>query len=596
MAPHRLVRPVVLLSLCAAPILAAQQANEIEPNNSTSSATPAQLGDTLKGEIAFRDIDLFVIDVPAGSKLELVILEHRFCAEIGVSDGQHSAGIDCMSDRHPRDTVYFLATTAAKYYVSIIHSEETPGDENHPPLPYTMRLALYKAPPPGPANPMHVLTTGVDEVMATVPAPNGDLIVMDRSMNSPTDVQRLSRMTPSGQVIPFGTVHSYGQIAVDAFGDLLVPSGDEGGVVWRYNLTTGTRTVFTGPPGGDQPYSGITIGADGDVWLAQNIIPSGATITRFDALGVRKSSVSVPFGVRGMTTSQSGEVFFMSFNAGDVYKLANNITPQRVIAAPSDDDSYSNGYGNYGVGIGSVALDQDGWVYLVQPRQGKLLAFNAQYQLARDPLAQVLDSLHWADIRISAPAPTWLRDANGVMTDRMVVSRSPGFYDEREGPGDIVETNHAGMGAPGADPGLHVDLSPLRAGVLTVTYDDTLRLIGGGTATWTVADGHLPAGLVLSSTGVITGNPTTKGTSEFAVRGTNGARAGFAHMKIVVNEALVVNVTENEIATALMGGTALSTAIVQYLDNLGNKNGRLDAGDFRAYLRSQDRLSGAPKP
>jgi hypothetical protein len=35
---------------------------------------------------------------------------------------------------------------------------------------------------------------------------------------------------------------------------------------------------------------------------------------------------------------------------------------------------------------------------------------------------------------------------------------------------------------------------------------------------------------------------------------------------------------------------------VQYLDNLGNKNGRLDVGDFRAYLRSQGQLSGASKP
>jgi hypothetical protein len=45
-----------------------------------------------------------------------------------------------------------------------------------------------------------------------------------------------------------------------------------------------------------------------------------------------------------------------------------------------------------------------------------------------------------------------------------------------------------------------------------------------------------------------------------------------------------------------MGGTALPAATVQYLDNLGNKNGRLDVGDFRAYLRSQGQLGGAPTP
>jgi hypothetical protein len=57
-----------------------------------------------------------------------------------------------------------------------------------------------------------------------------------------------------------------------------------------------------------------------------------------------------------------------------------------------------------------------------------------------------------------------------------------------------------------------------------------------------------------------------------------------------------VVVTVNDIANALMGGSALTAEQVQYLDNLGNKNGRLDVGDLRAYLRSQGLLVGSTHP
>ena len=44
----------------------------------------------------------------------------------------------------------------------------------------------------------------------------------------------------------------------EKLGDLLVPSYDDGGVVWRISLSTGARTTFTGPPDGPSPYMGVT--------------------------------------------------------------------------------------------------------------------------------------------------------------------------------------------------------------------------------------------------------------------------------------------------------------------------------------------------
>ncbi len=45
--------------------------------------------------------------------------------------------------------------------------------------------------------------------------------------------------------------------------------------------------------------------------------------------------------------------------------------------------------------------------------------------------------------------------------------------------------------------------------------------------------------------------------------------------------------------TSLLGGGGLSAADVQYLDALGNHNGRFDVGDFQAYLRTLNGLPGS---
>src|SRR5688572_13963446 len=61
--------------------------------------------------------------------------------------------------------------------------------------------------------------------------------------------------------------------------------------------------------------------------------------------------------------------------------------------------------------------------------------------------------------------------------------------------------------------------SPLPDGVVATAYSQTLAATGGtGPRTWTVVSGSLPAGLTLSTAGVISGTPTTAGTSNFRIR------------------------------------------------------------------------------
>ncbi|NKU37714.1 hypothetical protein GS887_27710 [Rhodococcus hoagii] len=67
--------------------------------------------------------------------------------------------------------------------------------------------------------------------------------------------------------------------------------------------------------------------------------------------------------------------------------------------------------------------------------------------------------------------------------------------------------------------GLTVTTGNLPAATVGTAYSQTLAVAGGtGTKTWSVATGTLPAGLTLSSAGVITGTPTAAGTSNFTVK------------------------------------------------------------------------------
>jgi hypothetical protein len=66
--------------------------------------------------------------------------------------------------------------------------------------------------------------------------------------------------------------------------------------------------------------------------------------------------------------------------------------------------------------------------------------------------------------------------------------------------------------------------SPLPTATVSQQYSITLTAQGGGDQTWTVDSGALPAGLTLSTGGVISGTPTAPGTATFTVKVTDGTR------------------------------------------------------------------------
>src|SRR5438045_2964545 len=528
---HACVLLFVLMAMSAG--LAAQQGRlvtETEPNNAFTAANLIQLHDTVSANIDYNgDADFYAVDLPAGTKLFVILDPASHCWGFRLYDRDQTAVLfQRVCHEEHADTLHTVIQTTGRYFLSMRNDDDAPGERVDPAIPYKLTVGIYTPPPPGSGNPTRLVATDEWGVRAMVAAPNGDMILSEDRIANDRVQTRLRRMTPGGQFSTFADdIGASGQMAVDAFGDLLVPTGEG---VWRYSLATGTRTLFTGPSTGAFPYNGITIGADGDVWLADPGSAAGAVFSRFDAFGNFKEKIPITVGrVFNLTTAQDGELFFQTQGSGDVYRLVNNTTPVRVIAAHGAYDPYQG-----------VVLDRDGWVYLSQPARGKLVVYNPQYQIGQDPLAQVLDSMFWASKYVGV-GPAWMRDANGVMTSRMLVGRGPLVRAEQQlRDHEILEVNQRGMGAPGADPFFHVIAGGVRAGAQTVVYLDTLRTSESGSASWSVMSGKLPPGIALASNGVLSGTPTSTGTFDFIAKAAARSRAGFGRFSITVTAAPAV--------------------------------------------------------
>ena len=114
-------------------------------------------------------------------------------------------------------------------------------------------------------------------------------------------------------------------------------------------------------------------------------------------------------------------------------------------------------------------------------------------------------------------------------------------------------------------------------------YADTLRLgDDAATARWAVVGGALPAGLALAAeTGVVRGLPERAGAYTFSVQTTGAVTDTRTFALTVVAPA----VAAADVLDQLLGArTALVAERVAYLDLVGNRNGRLDVGDVRAWL------------
>lgn len=95
--------------------------------------------------------------------------------------------------------------------------------------------------------------------------------------------------------------------------------------------------------------------------------------------------------------------------------------------------------------------------------------------------------------------------------------------------------------APAPQPALQITTGALANGTEGAAYAATLSASGGGSLTWTLSAGSLPAGLTLGSNGVLSGTPTAGGSYTFTVRVTDGSRSASKQFGLVVVQKLTAS-------------------------------------------------------
>ena len=127
-------------------------------------------------------------------------------------------------------------------------------------------------------------------------------------------------------------------------------------------------------------------------------------------------------------------------------------------------------------------------------------------------------SYTWSVTSGSLPAGLTLAAGSGVISGTPTASGTYSFTITVGDSSNPVQTKSVATSITIASNALTITSSALASGTDGTAYSQTLHASGGTPGyTWSITSGSLPAGLTLSSGGVIAGTPTASGTSTFTV-------------------------------------------------------------------------------
>jgi hypothetical protein len=146
-----------------------------------------------------------------------------------------------------------------------------------------------------------------------------------------------------------------------------------------------------------------------------------------------------------------------------------------------------------------------------------------------------------------------------------------------------------------------ITTTTLPSGTVGATYSQALAATGTTPITWDVIVGALPAGLTLSAAGVISGTPSTAGTTNFTVQASNGTSPDATQaLSITVNHTNgIVEVLESSIA--IYPNPAKDMLIIENAESrivniaIYDISGRTVGADLRVSPQNQGAHTGAPQ-
>jgi hypothetical protein len=171
----------------------------------------------------------------------------------------------------------------------------------------------------------------------------------------------------------------------------------------------------------------------------------------------------------------------------------------------------------------------------------------------------------------------WSRDPSGLAPGSHIATLTVTAA-ATGSPALLVDTLH--VGAPFAITGTRERPD----GTMGAPYVDSLiATAASDEVRWAVVSGSLPPGLSLdSTTGRITGVPESAGTYGYNVEASAGSRTAEADLIVIIVRPVLA---ATAVLDHLLLGTGLGEDHQRFLDLLGNRNGRVDIGDVRAWLQ-----------
>ena len=136
--------------------------------------------------------------------------------------------------------------------------------------------------------------------------------------------------------------------------------------------------------------------------------------------------------------------------------------------------------------------------------------------------------VHVHDLTASEGGPSWCGGDN--RSERQFVFKVVGG------------TSPAPTPVPPAQPALQITTGSLARATEGAAYNATLAASGGGSLSWAVTGGSLPAGVTLGANGVLSGTPSASGSYTFTVRVDGGGRSASKQLELVVVQKLTASV------------------------------------------------------